>query len=541
MRRISTIGALASVSCSAARLLGYSAAGLLVPVFASAQEPGQASFALLLRGDTIFDERVWRTPTELRGEFRDKLRGARISYSAALAAGVITRLDARTYRNATDTTGDRATFVVTPDSVTGSLSGAAPSRFTVAGNSQLLLNPAVAFVEQMVVRAKAMGRDTVSFPIYIVGAPQQPMAATIGRNGADSVVVAYAGVVMRLAVTPTGLVRGGVIPAQGIVIARGSETSSLGSGPRVDYSAPPGAPYTAEDVVVTTPDGLRLNGTLTLPRDRPRDGLPAVVTITGSGPEDRDEYSGLIAGYRPFRELADTLGRRGIAVLRLDDRGVNGSSGGTNLATSETFADDIRAGIVYLRMRPEINRRRLGLVGHSEGGIIAPMIAATDSSIRAIVLMAGTASTGREIVMGQNRYVVDSVAHLTGAQRDTVLARAVRAIDSAAKVPGWQGFFLNYDPKPTAGRVRARVLILQGETDRQVPPAEAERLGAAFRGGVSPSVTVRMFPVTNHLFVEDSSGAFADASGRLRYPLLPSLHVRKDVLGTIAEWLAKNL
>ena len=527
MNRFSMIGALAPV----------------IPALCGAQAaPERASFALLLRGDTIFDERVSRTPTELRGEFRDKLRGARLSYAAALdAKGVITRLDARTFRTATDTTGERATFVVTPDSVTGSMNGAAPSRFSLAGNSQLLLNPAVAFIEQMVVRARATGRDTATFPIYIVGAPQQQLSASVQRVGSDSVAVTYAGVSMRLAVSPSGLVRGGSIPAQGIVIARGVDASELASDPRVDYSAPPGATYTAEDVVVKTDGGLRLNGTLTLPRDRPRDGLPAVVTITGSGPEDRDEYSGVIAGYRPFRELADTLGRRGIAVLRLDDRGVNGSDGGTNLATSEDFANDIRAGIAYLRMRPEIDRRRVGLVGHSEGGIIAPMIAATDSSIHAIVLMAGTASTGRDIVMGQNRYIIDSVAHVAGAQRDTLLARVARTLDSAAKVPGWRGFFLNYDPKPTAARVRARVLILQGETDRQVPPSEAERLGAAFRGGVSPSVTVRMFPTTNHLFVEDANGAVADAAGRLRYPTLPSLRVKKEVLGAIADWLAKNL
>jgi dipeptidyl aminopeptidase/acylaminoacyl peptidase len=325
------------------------------------------------------------------------------------------------------------------------------------------------------------------------------------------------------------------------VIARGTETSSLAAAPLVDYSAPAGAPYTAEDVVVKTPSGLKLTGTLTVPRNRPGGGAPAVVTITGSGPEDRDENSALIPNYRPFRDVADTLGRRGIAVLRLDDRGVNGSDGGTATATSEDFANDIRAGVAYLRTRPEIDRKRIGLVGHSEGGIIAPMIAATDTAIRAIVLMAGTASTGREIVMEQNRYVIDSVGHVTGVQRDSLMARVSRAVDSAAKVPGWQGFFLNYDPKPTAARVRARVLILQGETDRQVPSVEAERLGAAFRKGVSPSVTVRMFPATNHLFVEDSSGAFADASGRLRYPTLPSLRVRKDVLGAIADWLAKNL
>jgi dienelactone hydrolase len=527
MKLLVTIGALASV----------------IPVLCAAQgAPEHASFALLLRGDTIFDERVTRTPTEMHGAFRDKMRGGRVDYTATLdAKGLITRLDARTFRTAADTFGERATFVVTPDSVTGAINGAAPSRMHIDGNALLLVNPAVAFIEQLVVHARALGRDTVSFPIYIFGAPQQPMSAQVARIGADSVVVAYAGVVMRLAVTRTGRIRGGFIPLQGIVIARGTATSDLAAAPRVDYSAPRGAPYTAEDVVVKTPSGLRLTGTLTLPRDRPHGSVPAVVTITGSGPEDRDENSALIPNYRPFKELADTLGRRGIAVLRLDDRGVNGSEGGTSTATSEDFASDIAAGVAYLRTRSEIDGLRIGLVGHSEGGIIAPMVAASDTSIRAIVLMAGTASTGREIVMEQNRYVIDSVAHLRGAQRDSVLARAARAVDSAAKLPGWQGFFLTYDPAPIAARVRARVLILQGETDRQVPPAEAERLAAAFRAGPVPSVTVRMFPTTNHLFVEDSNGAFADATGRLRYPTLPSLRVRKDVLGAIADWLAGNL
>ena len=528
MKRLSMIGAFASI----------------VPVFCAAQTappPDRASFALVLRGDTIFDERVSRTPTELRGEFRDRLRGARISYTATLAGGLITHLEARTFRTSTDTTGEPATFVVTPDSVTSSVNGAPPSRLRIAGNALLMLNPAVAFIEQLVFRARAVGGDTTAFPIYIVGAPQQPMAAQVARISKDSVSVAYAGVVMRLAVTPSGWVLGGVIPAQGIIIKRGSDASSLASISRVDYSAPADAPYTAEDVVVRTSGGLRLSGTLTLPRARPRGGVPAVVTITGSGPEDRDENSGLIPNYRPFRELADTLGRRGIAVLRLDDRGVNASDGGTSSATSEDFANDIRAGVAYLRTRSEIDQKRLGLLGHSEGAIIAPMVAASDTSIRAIVLMAGTASTGREVVMEQNRYIIDSLAHLRGAQRDTLLARVTHTVDSAAKVPGWQGFFLNYDPKPTAARVRARVLILQGETDRQVLPAEAERLGAAFRGGVAPSVTVRLFPSTNHLFVEDSSGAFADATGRLRYPTLPSLQVKKEVLGAVADWLAKNL
>ena len=185
------------------RFLAVGAIASIVPIVCRAQSaPERSSFALLLRGDTIFDERLSRTPTEMRGEYRDKLRGARISYSATLdAKGVITRLDARTYRTSTDTAGERATFIVTPDSVTGSLNGSPPSRLRVDGNALLILNPAVAFIEQMVLRAQAVGasRESAAFPIYIVGAPQQPMAAEVRRVGTDSVVVSYASVTMRLA------------------------------------------------------------------------------------------------------------------------------------------------------------------------------------------------------------------------------------------------------------------------------------------------------------------------------------------------------
>jgi uncharacterized protein len=321
---------------------------------------------------------------------------------------------------------------------------------------------------------------------------------------------------------------------------RGSALGSL-RVERPSYAAPANAPYVAEDVVVTTPAGLHLAGTLTLPRSRPRGKVGAIITITGSGPEDRDEQSGAIPGYRPFRELADTLGRRGIAVLRLDDRGVGGSDAGLPNATSVDFSNDIRAGIAYLRSRPEIDASRVGIVGHSEGGIIAPMIAVSDPAIRAIVLMAGTASRGRAIVLEQNRYAIDSVARLRGAERDTALARAGRSLDSIARAGGWLGFFLSYDPLAAARQVKTSVLVLQGETDRQVPPAEANTLADAIRSGGNKDVTVRMFPATNHLFLADSSGAFADANGALRYTKLPSLHVRPEVLGAIADWLSDRL
>jgi dienelactone hydrolase len=505
-----------------------------------AQAPEQNSFYLLLRGDTIFDERASRTPTGLTGEFRDRLRNVRVTYAATLNnAALVTHVDLRTFRSVGDTAGDPASFTIDADSVVAKIGSGAPAKIPSIAGALALVNPSVAFIEQIVLRARVIGSDPASVMVFIIGGPQ-PFAGTVRRLNADSVRVQYASVTMDLAVSPTGRVLGGIIPVQGIRIARGPALASL-HVERPNYAAPANAPYVAEDVVVTTRAGLHLAGTLTLPKTRPSGKVGAIITITGSGPEDRDEQSGAIPGYRPFRELADTLGRRGIAVLRLDDRGVGGSDAGVPNPTSADFADDIRAGIAYLRGRPEIDASRVGIVGHSEGGIIAPMIAVGDPALKAIVLMAGTASRGRDIVMEQNRYSIDSVAHLRGALRDSTLAHAGRSLDSLAALGGWMGFFLAYDPLSAARRVKTPVLIVQGETDRQVPPGEAKLLADAIRSGGNRDVTVRMFSATNHLFLADSSGAFVDASGALRYTKLPSLHVRPEVLGAIADWLSDRL
>src|SRR5262245_54861606 len=147
-----------------------------------------------------------------------------------------------------------------------------------------------------------------------------------------------------------------------------------GSAAKSDYSAPADASYTAEDVTVTTPAGHTLAGTLTLPKGASGSHrVGAIVTISGSGPQDRDEAIGL-PGYRPFRQYADSLARRGIATLRMDDRGTGASKGTFRRSTSADFAEDIRAGLAYLRTRAEIDSGRLGVLGHSEGALIAPMV-----------------------------------------------------------------------------------------------------------------------------------------------------------------------
>src|SRR5205814_10708190 len=138
-----------------------------------------------------------------------------------------------------------------------------------------------------------------------------------------------------------------------------------------DYSPPAGAPYSAETVRVPTRGGFELVGTLTRPRKPGR--APCVVTITGSGQEERDEALPTVKGYRPFRQIADTLARRGIAVLRLDDRGTGESGGRFAGSTSADFSHDVEDALRWLKRAPRIDSTRLALLGHSEGGLIAPL------------------------------------------------------------------------------------------------------------------------------------------------------------------------
>jgi dipeptidyl aminopeptidase/acylaminoacyl peptidase len=243
----------------------------------------------------------------------------------------------------------------------------------------------------------------------------------------------------------------------------------------------------------------------------------------------------MVKGYRPLRQIADTLSRMGIAVLRMDDRGAGGSGGNARTATSEDFAKDIEAGVAYLRARTEIDGHRIGLLGHSEGGLIAPMVAAKDPSLRAIVLMAGPAQTGRAIISFQNQYAIEHSPAIADGARDSALAAALRQVDSMSATSPWIRFFLDYDPLVTARKVRVPTLILQGATDQQVTPEQAEALGKAIRSNGNRNVMVQVFPETNHLFLLDPSG---NPSG---YSALGTSEIRPEVIAALTEWLAKAL
>jgi len=318
--------------------------------------------------------------------------------------------------------------------------------------------------------------------------------------------------------------------------AAGSATPSPSPTPKPDYSAPADAPYTAEEVQVKTPMGHTLVGTLTLPKGASKSKpVPAVITISGSGRQDRDSNLGF-GGYKPFRVLADALGRRGIAVLRMDDRGT-GASGGTHKgSTSADFAEDIRAGLAYLRTRTEIDAKRLGVMGHSEGALITPMVAVKETDLKAIVLLAGVADPGRSALAFQIKNLYDHDTKLTPEKRAELITAIPQRIEGMMAADPWMKFFIEYDPAAMMLRVKTPVLILTGANDKQAVASQVPLQEKAFKEGGNKDVTAKIIPGLNHLFVEDADG-FPGNYAKLPQPLV----MRADVVETITEWLAKRL
>lgn len=326
-------------------------------------------------------------------------------------------------------------------------------------------------------------------------------------------------------------------------------------GPGIESARPqePKPPYPYDAIEVSYPNaeasGVTLAGTLTVPREP--GPFPCAVLITGSGPEDRDET---VFGHKPFLVLADHLTRSGIAVLRSDDRGVGGSTGSARLATSEDFAGDVRAAVRFLRTRKEVDPARIGLIGHSEGGMIAPLVAASDPRVAFIVLLAGPGVPGDSILITQSLLVSrsagmsDSMARDAQAAQRELMRAARTAPDSASlaatmravlarqldRLPPeerrragdldalagaqtallrtpWMRFFLSHDPRPVLARVRCPVLALNGEKDVQVSASQnLPEIRAALERGGNRDVTVKALPDLNHLFQTAGTGSVGE-------------------------------
>ncbi|HEY6866617.1 MAG TPA: alpha/beta fold hydrolase, partial [Candidatus Eisenbacteria bacterium] len=290
-------------------------------------------------------------------------------------------------------------------------------------------------------------------------------------------------------------------------------------------AAAPGAPYRAEEVRIPAPQGHVLAGTLTVPEGP--GPFPAAVLITGLSPNNRNNGE---PPWMPLRDIADALSRHGVVVLRVDDRGIGASTGDHAPSTTFDEADDVRTEVGWLRSRPLVDRRRVALVGYSEGGLIAPMVAAGDSALAGIVTLAGPGVSGPEVARYQITAAVD---------RDSSIAPGARAAEIERQLSdsltARERSCLSIDPLAYARRVRCPALILQGGSDLHVPPRSAERLAGVMRAAGNHDVTVRLFPGISHAFLPDPGGL---SSG---WAALPGFMTSPQVLRTITDWADTHL
>jgi pimeloyl-ACP methyl ester carboxylesterase len=339
----------------------------------------------------------------------------------------------------------------------------------------------------------------------------------------------------------------------------------LARGAAIQHAPEPPVPYVREEVRYAN-GPITLAGTLTRPKGA--GPFPAVLLVSGSGPQNRDEE---LFGFKPFAVIADRLTRHGIAVLRVDDRGVGGSSGEFAKASSLDFAGDARAGLRYLSRHPHVDRRRLGLIGHSEGGLIGPMVAADNDTIAFLVLLAPPGLRGDSVLRIQGERINrvngaddslramstrtqamlihaaetgegwdaardvtrETLRHaytLAGVPADSATLSA--AVDAQARMMSspWMRYYLTADPADALARVRCPVLVLYGEQDLQVPPdVNAPPIERALASAGNRDVTVRVLPRANHLFQETDNG-YPALYATLKKEFVPGL------LDTLTSW-----
>lgn len=363
-----------------------------------------------------------------------------------------------------------------------------------------------------------------------------------------------------------GAIRGTFTQGGGSLPFRlGRETVEV---PRKPQEPKPPLPYTSEEVSYTNGD-IKLAGTLTLPEGA--GPFPAALLITGSGPQNRDEA---LLGHKPFLVLADHLTRNGIAVLRVDDRGVGGSTGSVDESTTADFAQDALAGVRFLKKHAKIAPDRVGLVGHSEGGVVAPLAASQSTDVAFVVMLAGTGVTGGEVITLQSERISraagmpeENIQREDAVMRQSLevirsekdpavrdarlrqLAKEALALQSPEDQAGgdamldaqvkqvtsnWFRYFLDYDPRPALRKVKVPVLALNGELDLQViADQNIPEIEKALKESGNPDVTIRRLPGLNHLFQPAKTGSPAEYAAS-------EITMDPSVLDLVAKWIQER-
>ncbi|MDR3709051.1 MAG: alpha/beta fold hydrolase [Capsulimonadaceae bacterium] len=306
--------------------------------------------------------------------------------------------------------------------------------------------------------------------------------------------------------------------------------------------------------------GVTLAGTLTEPRGS--GPFPAIVLVPGSGHYDRDET---ILGHKPFLVIASTLTRRGFVVLRYDKRGNHRSTGSYARATTDDFASDALAAVRFLETRRDVNRSRIGILGQSEGGLVASICAARNARIAFIVLLGSPGLPGDKVLIWQTQALGDLAGEPPGmiaegqdlircaatiyswpiARPDVSACLWAHAATSAQEFrrspqvaawikmlsSPWYRCFLTCDPATSLRRVRCPVLALAGSLDKQVPPREdLDAIAAALKAAGNTDVTVALMPGLNH-FLQPAKTGGTDEYGKIATTIDPV------ALAKIGEWL----
>lgn len=330
--------------------------------------------------------------------------------------------------------------------------------------------------------------------------------------------------------------------------------------------------YEIEDVTFQNEkDKITLGGTFTYPR---KENFPAVILISGSGQQDRNSE---IFGHKPFWVIADYLTQNGIGVLRIDDRGVGKSGGNPATSTSYDFATDIEAAVTFIKTKKGVNPKKIGLIGHSEGGMIAPIVASKDKKINFIILLAGPGIPCDELLLEQTyllgktsgmseseleniRKINQSVYSIAKSNKtDTEARKALETVfsslysenpefttSSAAEkiqilnqqidpvLTPWFRYFVRFEPKHYLEKVKCPVLVLNGEKDLQVAPkTNMEGIKNALIKARNKNVTLKEYPNLNHLFQECITGT-TEEYGAIEQTFSP------EVLQDMKDWILEQ-
>jgi pimeloyl-ACP methyl ester carboxylesterase len=432
-----------------------------------------------------------------------------------------------------------------------------------------------------------LGKDSGTITIPMQHAKDVPLSGVVVTDKSLKFGIPSAGAVWELAIADDGKTAKGVLRQAGSEFPTILHRRAPGEVATKELVRPqdpkPPLPYPTSEVEFENAAAkAKFAGTLALPEDKGGKGgngpFPCVVFITGSGPQDRDEA---LMGHRPFLVISDYLARHGIASLRYDDRGVAKSTGTFEGSTSDDFADDALAAVAFLKTRKEIDPKHIGIIGHSEGGLIAPMCAAKSKDVAFIVLLAGTGISGAELMPIQARLVAVStgtaaadaeVQSKTTAEifamvlagksdaeiREKIRLAAEREIASKPEAKSltederkkkaeqvadvqskellgpWFRRFLVLDPKVALRKTTCPVLALNGSLDMQVPPKEnLPAIERALKEGGNKDVTCVELPGLNHLFQTCKTGSPTEY-GDIEETIAPK------ALETMTSWIRKR-